>query len=57
MKYEGRTQSDYPLTSFIGDGVVINFSRKGNDEEITDIDFKDFDNEIRENDIVMLHTS
>ncbi|MEM4090508.1 MAG: cyclase family protein [Thermoplasmatales archaeon] len=56
VKYGGRTLSDYPLTSFIGDGVVLDFSHKGNDEEITDIDFKAFDNEIRENDIVMLHT-
>jgi kynurenine formamidase len=44
------------LRRFMGDGIVINFSYKKNSEEITDLDLKKYDDQIKENDVIMLYT-
>jgi len=56
MKYKGKTLNEYPLTTFIGEGVVLDLSYKADDEEISDEDLRKFDSVIKDNDMVMLHT-
>lgn len=56
MIEDGRSLDDYPLTSFMGEGVVLDLSKKNEKSEITDEDLKRFSSAIGKDSIVMLHT-
>jgi kynurenine formamidase len=53
---KGKTADQYPLDKFMGEGVVLDFSFKKAAEEMTEKDFITFDKEIRQGDVVLLHT-
>ncbi len=47
---------EIPLDKIIGQAVVLDFTDKGEDEEITDRDLEKYANDIKEGDIVILRT-
>lgn len=53
----GKTIEDYPIESFMGDGVVLDLSWKKPGEEISVEDLKRYEDDIREGDVVMLCTN
>jgi arylformamidase len=52
----GKTAADYPLERLVGDTVVLDFSHKGKDEEITRSEVENCGVEIRKGDIVFIRT-
>jgi arylformamidase len=50
------TIGEIPLDKVIGEAVVLDFTHKGEDEEITDKDLKKYTGDIKEGDIVILRT-
>ncbi len=50
------TVGEIPLDKIIGQAVVLDFTDKGEDEEITHKDLEKYANEIKEGDIVILRT-
>ena len=52
----GKTAADYPLERLVGDAVVLDFSHKGKDEEITRSEVENSGVEIRKGDIVFIRT-
>ena len=52
----GKTIENYPIESFMGDGVVLDLSWKKPGEEISVEDLKKYEKDIREGDVVMLCT-
>jgi len=53
---EGKTVTDYPLSKFMAEGVVLDLTPKSPGEAITVDDLEPYDEEIRSGDAVMLHT-
>ena len=53
---EGKTVTDYPLSKFMAEGVVLDLTPKSPGEAITADDLAPYDEEIRSADAVMLHT-
>ena len=53
---EGKTVTDYPLSKFMSEGVVLDLTPKSTGEAITVDDLAPYDEEIRSGDAVMLHT-
>jgi kynurenine formamidase len=53
---EGKTVTDYPLSKFMAEGVVLDLTPKSPGEAITVDDLAPYDEEIRSADAVMLHT-
>jgi kynurenine formamidase len=53
---EGRTVTDYPLSKFMTEGIVLDLTPKSPGDAITVDDLKPYDAEIRSVDPVMLHT-
>jgi kynurenine formamidase len=53
---EGKTVTDYPLSKFMSEGVVLDLTPKSPGEAITVDDIAPYDEEIRSADAVMLHT-
>ena len=53
---EGKSAADYPLHRLIGDAVVLNFSHKKKDEEITRQEIIDTGVEVRAGDIALIRT-
>lgn len=53
---DGKTALEYPLTRLMGDTVLLDFSRKGKDEEITLDEILSCGIEIRRGDIVFIRT-
>jgi len=53
---EGKSAADYPLERMMGDAVVLDFSHKKKDEEITKQEIIDAGVEIRKGDIVIIRT-
>jgi kynurenine formamidase len=53
---EGKTVDSYPLSRFMGEGIVLDFRGKGAGKEITAEDFASYREKIRRRDIVMLCT-
>jgi arylformamidase len=52
----GKAAADYPLQRLVGDAVVLDFSHKGKDEEITRSEVENCGVEIRKGDIVFIRT-
>ena len=52
----GKTAADYPLDRLVGDAVVLDFSHKGKDEEISRSEVENCGVEIRRGDIVFIRT-
>ncbi len=52
----GKTAADYPLERLVGDAVVLDFSHKGKDEEISRSEVENCGVEIRRGDIVFIRT-
>ena len=52
----GKNAADYPLERLVGDAVVLDFSHKGKDEEITRSEVENCGVEIRKGDIVFIRT-
>lgn len=52
----GKTAADYPLERLVRDCVVLNFSHKGKDEEISRSEIESCGVEIRQGDIVFIRT-
>lgn len=52
----GKTAADYPLERLVGDAVVLDFSHKGKDEEITQSEVENCGVAIRKGDIVFVRT-
>jgi len=52
----GKTAADYPLERLVGDAVVLDFSHKGKDEEISRSEVEKCGVEIRRGDIVFIRT-
>lgn len=53
---DGLSAADYPLAHLMGDAVLLDFSHKGRDEEITKQEILDTGIEIREGDIALIRT-
>lgn len=53
---EGRTLDEYPVSKFIGEGVVLDMTDVGNSGAISVDDISRYDEDIEAGDIVMLHT-
>lgn len=53
---DGKSAADYPLERLIGDAVLLDFSHKGKDEEITSAEIRGTGVEIRCGDIVLIRT-
>jgi arylformamidase len=53
---DGKTAADYPLARLVGTAVVLDFSHKGKDQEITRTDIEQCGVEIRRGDIVFVRT-
>lgn len=53
---DGKTAAEYPLERLIGDAVVLDFSHKGKDEEITAEEILGSGIDIRRGDIVLIRT-
>ena len=53
---DGKTAADYPLERLVGDAVVLDFSHKKKDEEITPAEVIDCGVEVRRGDIVFIRT-
>ncbi|HET7323113.1 MAG TPA: cyclase family protein [Halococcus sp.] len=53
---EGRTLDEFSMDAFMGHGIALDLTLKEPNEAITVEDLEPFEDEIRENDIVMLHT-
>lgn len=53
---EGRTLDEFPLDKFMGEGVVLDLTDVGNAASITVEDIQQYEDEIRDGDIVMLNT-
>ena len=56
MIEDGKTLEKYPITSFIGSGVAIDFSNKKPGEPIESEDFDEYKDVINNNDMVFIHT-
>ncbi len=52
----GKSAADYPLERLVGDAVLLDFSHKGKDEEITRSEVENCGVEIRKGDIVFIRT-
>ena len=52
----GKTVDQFPIETFAGEGAVIDLSYKKASEEITVEDLEAYDEEIKANDVLMLHT-
>ncbi len=52
----GKTAADYPLERLVGDAVLLDFSHKRKDEEITRSEVENCGVEIRKGDIVFIRT-
>ncbi len=52
----GKSVEQIPIEAFAGEGIVIDLSHKKAKEEITVHDLKNYDNEIRSGDVLMLYT-
>ena len=53
---EGKSAADYPLERLLGDAVLLDFSHKKKDEEITRQEIIDSGVEIRPGDVVLIRT-
>lgn len=53
---EGKSITDYPVSRFIGEGVVLDLRHKTAGEAITDEDLMPFQEKIREGDFLILQT-
>jgi kynurenine formamidase len=53
---EGKSVDQLPVEAFMGEGVVVDLSRKKPKERITVEDLKEYDEDIRTSDVLMLHT-
>ena len=53
---EGQDTSEFPVHDLIGNCVVLNFINKKNKEEISLKEFKNYDDQINQNDIVFIRT-
>lgn len=53
---KGKTLSDLPIERFVGEGVVVDFSEKGDSEEITKDDLMKYDSEIKKGEFLFLYT-
>ncbi|MCJ7634038.1 cyclase family protein, partial [Candidatus Bathyarchaeota archaeon] len=53
---EGKSVDQLPVEAFMGEGVVVDLSHKKPKEEITVEDLKEYDEDIRTGDVLMLHT-
>jgi kynurenine formamidase len=54
---EGKTLDDFPISKFMGEGIALDLTPKEPEEAITVDDIEPHADEIRENDVVMLHTN
>jgi arylformamidase len=52
----GKSAADYPLDRMVGDAVLLDFSHKKKDEEITKQEILDLDADIRKGDILIIRT-
>ena len=52
----GKSAADYPLERMVGDAVLLDFSHKKKDEEITKQEILDLGADIRQGDIVVIRT-
>jgi arylformamidase len=52
----GKSAADYPLERMIGDAVLLDFSHKKKDEEISKQEILDLNADIREGDILIVRT-
>ncbi len=52
----GKSAADYPLDRMVGDAVLLDFSHKKKDEEITKQEILDLDADIRKGDILVIRT-
>jgi kynurenine formamidase len=53
---EGKTLDDFPVSKFMGPGVVVNITPKSPGDPITVSDIEAYEDELNKNDVVMLHT-
>ena len=53
---DGKSAADSPLQRLVGDAVLLDFSHKKKDEEITKQEIIELDADIREGDIVVIRT-
>jgi len=53
---EGKSAADYPLSRLMGEAVLLDFSHKKKDEEITRLEIMDCGVEIQPGDIVLIRT-
>jgi kynurenine formamidase len=54
---EGKTLDDFPVSKFMGEGVALDLTPKEPEEPITVADIERYADEIRTDDVVMLHTN
>ena len=54
---DGKTVDQIPIEGYVGEGVVLDLSYKKAGEEIVPEDLKQYDSEIKEGEVVMLHTN
>lgn len=54
---EGRTLDEFPMSKFMGEGVVIDLTDVGNSAAIAIDDIARYDDEIESGDVVMLNTN
>lgn len=54
---EGKTLDDFPVSKFMGPGVALDLTPKEPEEPITVDDLEQYDDEINEGEVVMLHTA
>lgn len=53
---EGKTLDDFSIEKFMGEGVVLDLAPKEPESGITVAELEQYESEIREGDVVMLHT-
>ena len=53
---EGKTLDDFPIDKFMGEGIALDLTPKDPMEAITVDDIAPYESDIREDDVVMLHT-
>lgn len=54
---EGKSIDEFPVSKFMGEGVVVDLTPVSPGEAITVNDLEPYDDEIRESEIVLLHTN
>lgn len=54
---DGKTLDEFPIETFMGEGVVLDLTPKDPEEAITRADIETYENEIRRGDVVMLYTN